>query len=495
MEHVVSESFAVAIGLQKYQQPTITGVNYAHDDAKAMAKVFEDRFAVPSGNIQVWLDDQATAARLANDLAYTVKNVGSDDRFYFFYAGHGLWFPKGGNRLTVYDTQLVNLEGTTIGVEDLLLDPLRAAGCKTVALFIDACAQDMTKGGSRDLLADMRKEDFEQFAKDSKCTAAFFACSPKEKSYSSQALKHGIWTYHLERALRGLEPNAVYKDKFVTNTSLQNYLLDAVKKFTRDKMTIKASQTPYATFHHAGTVPLVTLPDPVAPAIDGLLNPDFSEAYFMSQEIRPFRSLPGFNSKMGHKPPSGRSERAASWAGELLADEIGDELQMIVNNAKDILELRYRDLTKGADSVDADAFRYSVQVGQSNTDYKDAVVRRSIELRTPSSKLPEDFDDIFPHPVDTLVVPLRSVHGKFAVLRDAIEDRGIEIEDADETKETIKFAIGDARITINTDRERMTVRVLGKSGTLPLIEAIGGDGVPEIAGPAPKLIGKKKSKD
>ena len=141
---------------------------------------------------------------------------------------------------------------------------------------------------------------------------------PKEKSYSSPALKHEIWTYHLERALRGLEPGAVYKDKFVTNTSLQNYLLDAVKKFTRDKMTIKASQTPYATFHHAGTVPLLTLPDPVAPTVDGLLNPDFAEAYFISQETRPYRNLPGFNSKIGHKPPSGRSERAASWPANSL---------------------------------------------------------------------------------------------------------------------------------------------------------------------------------
>ena len=58
----MSESFAVSIGLQKYEQPTITGVNYAHDDAKAMANVFEERLGVPSANIQVWLDDQATAA-------------------------------------------------------------------------------------------------------------------------------------------------------------------------------------------------------------------------------------------------------------------------------------------------------------------------------------------------------------------------------------------------------------------------------------------------
>ena len=78
------------------------------------------------------------------------------------------------------------------------------------------------------------------------------------------------------------------------------------------------------------------------------------------------------------------------------------------------------------------------------------------------------------------------------MLRDAIEDHGIEIEDADETKETIKFAINDIHITINTDRERMTVRVLGKSGTLPLIKALGGDGVPEIAGTAPQTYRKEK---
>ena len=85
---------------------------------------------------------------------------------------------------------------------------------------------------------------------------------------------------------------------------------------------------------------------------------------------------------------------------------------MIVNNAKDILKLRYRDLTKGADSVDADAFRYSVQVGQSKADHTDAVVRRSIELRTPSSKLPQDFNNVFQSPVDTLVVPLQNVQGR-----------------------------------------------------------------------------------
>ena len=60
--------------------------------------------------------------------------------------------------------------------------------------------------------------------------------------------------------------------------------------------------------------------------------------------------------------------------------------------------------------------------------------------------------------------------------------------------EDVKLVVGDVRITINTDKERMTVRVLGKSGTLPLINSIGGDGVPEIAGTAPKLIGKKKPK-
>jgi hypothetical protein len=95
----VPNAYAVVIGIQSYQQSGISGVNYAHADVQAMAKIFEERFEVPSGNIKTWLDQDASFARIANELKYDASQLERDDRFYFFYAGHGYWSANGGNRI------------------------------------------------------------------------------------------------------------------------------------------------------------------------------------------------------------------------------------------------------------------------------------------------------------------------------------------------------------------------------------------------------------
>ena len=494
----MSNAYAVVIGIESYQQSAIPGINYAHADAKAMASVFEECFEVPAENIQVWLDSEATYVRLQNDLKYAASQLNPDDRFYFFYAGHGFWAANGGNRLTAWDTHLSNTEGTTVRIEDVLLHPLAEAQCKSSALFIDACATKIvTKSHSRDLLTGMRQEEFEAFSKSAEYMTAFFACKPAEKSWSSPVVKHGVWTYHLERALRGEAPEAIYQDKFITNTSLQNYLLAAVKKFVREKMKTAAHQTPYAVFHHTSTVALVTLPEPPAPSGGALLEPDFSEAYFVGVKTKGYRWLPRFNKKI-HRVPDSNSEAAANFARRLLSSEISDELQSIVENARQILKLKYRDVKKnddeaGSGTVDTDAFRFSVEVSQSKDDHTDAVIRREVRLREQYAKLPEKFDGIFPEEVDTLVIPLLNTDNAFTELRDAIEDRDLEME-ADETAETIKLQLNNGmNVKIDMKKGRMILKKAGVAGALSLIETFSDGGGAEIAGPTPKLIGKAKS--
>jgi uncharacterized caspase-like protein len=104
----VANAYAVVIGIENYQQTAIPGIGYAHDDANAMASVFEECFGVPKENIKVWLDKDASFARMTSELKYDTQNLGPDDQFYFFYAGHGFWSPEGGNRLTAWDTHPSN---------------------------------------------------------------------------------------------------------------------------------------------------------------------------------------------------------------------------------------------------------------------------------------------------------------------------------------------------------------------------------------------------
>jgi hypothetical protein len=495
----VSNAYAIVIGIERYQQSAIPGIDYAHADARAMTKVLEECFGVLAENIKVWLDSEATYVRLKNELKYDTSQLEPDDRFYFFYAGHGFWSANGGNRLTAWDTHLSSTEGTTVSIEDVLLNPLREARCKTSALFIDACAEKLaTKGRSRDLLTGMRREEFDAFSKTAEYLTAFFACKPEEKSWSSSTLKHGVWTYHLERALRGEAPEAIYNEAFITNTSLQNYLYKAVRKFVRDNMETTAHQTPYAVFHHTSTAALVTLPEPPPLSGEPLLNPDFSKAYFVKIEKRYYKWLPGFNTKKGHTVPAYHSDRAAGFARQLLSSEVSEELQAVVRNAREVLTLKYRDLKKdddgdGAGTVDADAFRFQIDVSQNKNDHTEAVVRREVRLREQYSKLPENFDSIFPEEVDTLVIPLRDSEKGFIELRDAIEERDSELE-ADEATETIKFRLDNGmNVKIDMKRGRMILKKPGIAGALSLIETFAEGGGPEIAGPPPKLIGKIRS--
>jgi hypothetical protein len=497
----MADAFAVVIGIQKYQQSGLKGVNYAHNDAQQIKQVFAERFAIPEENIKTWLDQDATVARLETELRSDIRRLSREDRFYFFYAGHGLWAPKGGNRLTAWDSHLGNLQGTTISIEEVLLRPLRESRCQQSAIFIDACATEIhEEPDSRDLLADMKPDEFREFVKNTRYSAAFFACSPEEKSYSSPKLEAGVWSYHLARALRGDEPEAIYNDKFITDTSLQNFLLKAVRKFTREQFVRKSAvQTPYATISQNGTFVLVELPEATASDESPLLIPDFSEAYFYGEETRSFKSFEEFTWKKKHTVPTERSASAAAWAQRLLSDDVARELQEVAVQARKILKVRSKDIDKrddnGSGSVATDVFRFEIEADQNHEDPAETVVRREVRLRVPHAELPKDFDDIFSGAIDTFFVPVPGTKGRYSDLLDAIEEWEEDAEvtsEGDATKGTIEVQLNDgSRLLIDTKRETMMVKVAGTDGCLSIINGLSNTGLANIAGSPPKLIGRK----
>jgi uncharacterized caspase-like protein len=142
------------------------------------------------------------------------------------------------NRLTSWDSHPHHLESTTVNIEQVLLLPLRESSCRSSLIFVDACASDLSEADrhSRDVLASMTTEEFERSLKETEhSSAAFFSCSPSQRSFSSPELKHGIWTYHLCRALSGKDSDAFARDRIVTTASLKDYLSHTVPKFIREK--------------------------------------------------------------------------------------------------------------------------------------------------------------------------------------------------------------------------------------------------------------------
>jgi hypothetical protein len=188
---------------------------------------------------------------------------------------------------------------------------------------------------------------------------------------------------------------------------------------------------------------------------------------------------------------------ASSWARRLLKDEIAEELQTVYQNAKDVLRLKSREIDKqeeaGSGTVDTEVFRFAVEARPSDKDPGEAFVRREIRLRVPHSDLPDEFDDIFPNPVDEFVVSLPGSKGKFGALIDKIKDAADAISadvTSDPTKGLIELRLSSGtRIAIETKREIMTIRHPGTRGCNSMIERLGGDDVKNLMGKPPKMIG------
>ena len=97
----MSNAYAVVVGIEQYQQSGMEGVDYAHADARDFVDVLVERMDVPKENVDLWLDQDATASRFENDLKYNVSRLGRDDRFYFFLCrsrllGDQRWEPADG---------------------------------------------------------------------------------------------------------------------------------------------------------------------------------------------------------------------------------------------------------------------------------------------------------------------------------------------------------------------------------------------------------------
>jgi len=497
---MLGKAYGVVIGVENYSISGMSPVLCAHADAKAFADAITDNLGVPKANVSLWLDDAATRTNLEIELPLIVDKLNEEDRFYFYYAGHGLYC-AGANRLTAWDTHPQHLHETTVDLEAILLKPLRSSPCKSSLVFVDACADKIVDlaTSSRDITSDMDEKQFREFVQNVEHVAAFFACSKGEKSHSFKSLGHGIWSYHLLHALKGLEPKAAKKG-FVTGHSLSNFLKLSIPQYIRENTKITKHQTPYGLVGSSGDFLIREMPRAESATADlTVISPDFSAAHFEAIETRSFQNLPGFNKARKHTVPDSVNGSADHWAQRLLAEEVEEELQTIYDNAKRILNLRRREVKlsseTGEGSVDTEQFRFEVLSGQSTGDPSEVYLRREVVLRVLPSALPDDFDDIFPEPVDCVVVPFDAPEGFYDELADALEEiefsgGGRFEEDKSSKALTLTLSAG-ATLFFDTLNRTMTITPPAASGCLGVLEALSRNSLAKLLGSGSLNIGAR----
>ena len=252
--------------------------------------------------------------------------------------------------------------------------------------------------------------------------ACFSSSRAEEKSYSSDALKQGIWTHHLGRALRGEEPSILTKDGLLTAGSLQNYLQQAVPSTVRDTWTSRRKQTPWLS---AGSDQAFVVAD-----LSAVLEKRRTEIASRSNEIRdivfshtehvPIRSLDGFAKP--YTVPKLYTSATQSFVVRAAQGNIKDDIEQMHARIQRNLKYPRKDLRvtmpegSQSGSIWTPDFQYAVWVEQSEDEPSAAVVTRSLsEVR--SDGVPNDarfralFDNLFntvrlsfAKPVDVLEV-------------------------------------------------------------------------------------------
>ncbi len=219
----------VAVGVETYEDKSITPLKFAVADARAIADTFRAG-GVPGEFVTVLTSDQTDAAsrptrdRLIAALQAVRDQAQADDRLVFFFAGHGVE-QDGKQYLYTADTRPDLLVETALPMA-LVARALEGIKARQVLFIVDACRNDpraargdadavMTEGMARGLRLKLN-----EVGGQGPQVAVLLSCDAGQRAWEDPASGHGLFTAALLKGIMGkgadvdgvirLEPLALY---------------------------------------------------------------------------------------------------------------------------------------------------------------------------------------------------------------------------------------------------------------------------------------------
>jgi caspase domain-containing protein len=202
---------ALIVGIDDYKDPNLLQrkLSYAAADAHAISRTIGKSNAFAVEKLETLTNEQATNQRIwhgLNEMFPSHLNFDSNTIAIFYFAGHGIRDPYGGERtfLGCYDVEVVNpmKGGIPLGnIHSLLLQG--SAGCSIA--IIDACFSGsiVTLVIERETVAELARREFREMrGAGDKTIAIFAACRPEQSAREDEERKHGIYTDELLQGWR-----------------------------------------------------------------------------------------------------------------------------------------------------------------------------------------------------------------------------------------------------------------------------------------------------
>ncbi len=242
------KSFALVIGVSKYEDPKITSLKHAHKDAGAFADFCASvsGLNIPADQLKILTNEKASYWNIVDGLDWLKSNAQKDDQVYIYFAGHGDMESKElkYGYLLAHDSRYMNYLGRSLSL-DLLnktANTLTVNKKAKVFLITDACHSGKLAGvdfnGSNLVALNLM-----QLVSNNEVRIT--SCNEGELSYEDEVWGdgRGAFSYFLTRGMSG-EADGVggKKDGHITIGEIKTFLNGKVPDNVRTVK--KAKQNP-----------------------------------------------------------------------------------------------------------------------------------------------------------------------------------------------------------------------------------------------------------
>jgi hypothetical protein len=249
-----SKRYALIIGVDKYADSSISPLDGASNDAKALAGALIRHAGFPDDQVILLASDQPpqrqpTREEILLRLSNLRGAVPKDGLLLVAFAGHGV--ERNGQAYLLPSNARIHgdielLQETSISVTRMK-DSIRAVGVGQALIFLDACRNDPASGRSDSInpLTDayMRGFNFDVRNREVTAFATLYATEVGKRAYEYKEKRQGYFTWALVEGLQG----AAASDRGeVTLSSLIRYVQEAVPKRVLLDLGRNVSQKPFA---------------------------------------------------------------------------------------------------------------------------------------------------------------------------------------------------------------------------------------------------------
>ncbi|MEL7263986.1 MAG: caspase family protein, partial [Planctomycetota bacterium] len=252
---VFAEKYGVVVGVEKYDTSIFHNLRYANEDAAQLAAELEKldfRVTLMHGDRENARLIPSSPRKILRSIQSTIDACETGDTLLISLSGHGVQFIDeqplpSGIRETYFcpsDAELSDKE-SLIPISEIYRR-MNASSASRKLLLVDACQEHRLSAAGRAKSAKrLRAASVHENRRSVPGgMSVLFSCKNGQFSWEDDELKHGVFTYHVLRYLRGQAAPYYYEDRRLELNSLVSYVARATNNYVRDRQLCPDGQYP-----------------------------------------------------------------------------------------------------------------------------------------------------------------------------------------------------------------------------------------------------------